>query len=86
MLPEQLTGMRLPTETGQSILITSAPPSNTSTQTGATKVQHIVVRDTNQIKQEYFVDNSTSEITTIQTNNANMMSNNNVSTLPLPQK
>ena len=77
MLPEQITGMRLPTETGQSILITSAPPSNTTTQTGPTKVQHIVVRDTN-IKQEYFVDNS-SEITTIQTNNANMMSNNNVS-------
>lgn len=75
MLPEQITGMRLPTETGQSILITSAPPSNTTTQTGPTKVQHIVVRDTN-IKQEYFVDNS-SEITTIQTNNANMMSNNN---------
>ena len=72
MLPDQLTGMRLPTESGQSILITSAP---TTAATAPAKVQHIVVRDTN-IKQEFFVENSNDLIAT---NNSNMMSNNNVS-------
>lgn len=79
MLPEQLTGMRLPTENGQSILITSAPaPQNGANgTTTAAKVQHIVVRDTN-IKQEYFVEsNGADGIATIAASSGTMMSNNN---------
>ena len=85
MLPEQLTGMRLPTENGQSILITSAPaPQNGANgTTTAAKVQHIVVRDTN-IKQEYFVEsNGADGIATIAASSGTMMSNNNVSFLKL---
>ena len=72
MLPEQLTGMRLPNETsGQSILITS------SNGTTPAKVQHIVVRNDN-IKQEYYVSDSATDIT-ITTNNTSLLNNNNVS-------
>jgi hypothetical protein len=70
MLPDQLTGMRLPSEaSGQSILITS------SNGTTPAKVQHIVVRNDN-IKQEYYVSDSSTDIT-ITTNNTSLLNNNN---------
>lgn len=72
MLPEQITGMRLPSEGGQpqSILITS------SNGTTPAKVQHtIVVRENPNIKQEYFVQDTNTDIT-ITTNNPNMLNNN----------
>jgi len=72
MLPEQITGMRLPSEGGQpqSILITS------SNGTTPAKVQHtIVVRKNPNIKQEYFVQDTNTDIT-ITTNNSNMLNNN----------
>jgi hypothetical protein len=72
MLPEQITGMRLPSEGGQpqSILITS------SNGTTPAKVQHtIVVRENPNIKQEYFVQDTNTDIT-ITTNNSNMLNNN----------
>lgn len=75
MLPEQITGMRLPSEGGQpqSILITS------SNGTTPAKVQHtIVVRENPNIKQEYFVQDTNTDIT-ITTNNSNMLNNNSVS-------
>ena len=74
MLPEQITGMRLPNEGGQpqSILITS------SNGTTPAKVQHtIVVRENPNIKQEYFVQDTNNDIT-ITTNNSNMLNNNSV--------
>ena len=77
MLPEQITGMRLPSEGGQpqSILITS------SNGTTPAKVQHtIVVRENPNIKQEYFVQDTNTDIT-ITTNNSNMLNNNSVSTI-----
>ena len=75
MLPEQITGMRLPSEGGQpqSILITS------SNGTIPAKVQQtIVVRENPNIKQEYFVQDTNTDIT-ITTNNSNMLNNNSVS-------